>query len=113
MIAWLEHARRGLLAAGASVLRRTLLGGIALYQRTLSPVLPVITLGACTCRFFPTCSHYAFEAIRTHGVLAGSGFALRRLLKCTPLHPGGVDPVPPAGIRRAASSFACRAVKSG
>lgn len=73
---------------------RTLLFLLRLYQRTLSPVLPVLTLGRCGCRFSPTCSHYAAEAIRTHGALAGLGLAIARLVKCTPLHPGGHDPVP-------------------
>ena len=68
---------------------------IRLYQRTLSPLLPVVTTGACGCRFAPTCSHYAVEALRNHGAFAGSWLALRRLAKCTPLHPGGIDPVPP------------------
>lgn len=68
---------------------------VRLYQRTLSPLLPVVTAGACACRFAPTCSHYAVEALRTHGALAGSWLALRRLLRCTPLHPGGIDLVPP------------------
>lgn len=74
---------------------RLLLGAIRLYQRTLSPVLPVITLGQCACRFAPTCSHYAAEAIRLHGAATGTWLALRRLAKCTPFHPGGLDPVPP------------------
>lgn len=73
---------------------RALLALIRLYQRTLSPALPVLTLGSCGCRFAPTCSHYAAEAIQTHGVLAGLGLAAIRLAKCTPLHPGGLDPVP-------------------
>lgn len=47
------------------------------------------------CRFYPTCSTYASEAIATHGSLRGSWLALRRLLKCHPWHEGGVDPVPP------------------
>ncbi len=68
---------------------------VRLYQRTLSPLLPVVTAGACGCRFAPTCSHYAVEALRTHGALTGSALAVRRLLNCTPLHPGGVDLVPP------------------
>lgn len=86
-----EAAHRGGLAGLPA---RLLLGLIRLYQRTLSPALPVLTLGACGCRFSPTCSHYAAEAIRTHGALSGTTLAVRRLLKCTPLHPGGHDPVP-------------------
>jgi putative membrane protein insertion efficiency factor len=74
---------------------RTLLVLIRLYQRTISRALPVVTLGRCGCRFAPTCSHYAAEAIQTHGALAGVTLALIRLAKCTPLHPGGFDPVPP------------------
>ena len=71
-----------------------LLLAIRLYQRTLAPALPIITMGRCGCRFAPTCSHYAGEAIRTHGALAGCALAAIRLAKCTPLHPGGFDPVP-------------------
>ena len=72
-----------------------LLVALRIYQRTLSPVLPVLTLGRCGCRFHPTCSHYAVGAIQAHGALRGLGLALVRLVKCTPLHPGGFDPVPP------------------
>lgn len=67
---------------------------IRLYQRTLSPALPVFFGSACGCRFSPTCSHYAADAIRTRGALIGTALAVVRLLKCTPLHPGGFDPVP-------------------
>lgn len=79
---------------------RMLLAAIWVYQRTLSPVLPVVTGGACGCRFAPTCSHYAAEAIRVHGAVAGTWLALRRLVRCTPLHPGGLDPVPPRAAPR-------------
>ena len=72
-----------------------LLGLIWLYQRTLSPVLPGVFGHACGCRFSPTCSHYAAGAIRNHGAIRGTFLAVRRLVKCTPLHPGGFDPVPP------------------
>jgi uncharacterized protein len=72
-----------------------LLAALRFYQRTLSPVLPIVTLGGCACRFAPTCSHYAIEAIERHGVVRGTWLALRRLVKCTPLHAGGFDPVPP------------------
>jgi uncharacterized protein len=73
-----------------------LLTSIRLYQRLVSPVLPAVFGSACGCRFSPTCSHYAAEAVRLHGPLAGTWLALRRLVKCTPLHPGGFDVVPPS-----------------
>jgi uncharacterized protein len=89
---------RAALMACTRVLTRApaaaLLGLIELYQRTLSPLLPVVTLGSCACRFTPTCSHYAAEAVRMHGAAHGAWLAVRRLVKCTPLHPGGFDPVP-------------------
>lgn len=58
------------------------------YQRWLSP-----WLGA-QCRFAPTCSHYSLEAIEKHGCLKGLWLTLRRIVKCAPWHPGGIDPVP-------------------
>jgi len=73
---------------------RALLGAIRLYQGTLSPVLPALFGPTCGCRFAPTCSHYAADAISQHGALRGAWLALRRLAKCNPLHPGGLDPVP-------------------
>ncbi|MCV2491258.1 membrane protein insertion efficiency factor YidD [Geodermatophilus sp. YIM 151500] len=60
------------------------------YQRAVSPALPP------RCRFHPTCSAYAVEAIERHGAARGSWLAVRRLAKCAPWHPGGVDLVPPA-----------------
>lgn len=59
------------------------------YQIFISPFL-----GANKCRFHPTCSTYAIEAIRLHGSAKGCWLAARRILKCHPLHPGGIDPVP-------------------
>jgi hypothetical protein len=59
------------------------------YQLFISPLL------GPRCRFHPTCSHYAIEALRTHGALKGSWLALRRVGRCHPLNPGGYDPVPP------------------
>jgi putative membrane protein insertion efficiency factor len=72
-----------------------LLALIRLYQRTLSPTLPVLFGPTFGCRFAPTCSHYAADAVRTHGAVVGATLSFIRLLKCTPLHPGGLDPVPP------------------
>jgi putative membrane protein insertion efficiency factor len=93
---------------GSSFLRRVtrlpaqaLLGLVWLYQRAVSPVLPAVFGPNCGCRFSPTCSHYAAEAMRTHGALVGSGLTLWRLLRCTPLSAGGLDPVPPSpSLRR-------------
>jgi uncharacterized protein len=92
------------LAAAGSLPARGLLGLIWIYRRTLSPVLPVVLGPACGCRFHPTCAEYAAQAVRAHGVLAGGWLALRRVLKCQPLHPGGFDPVPPSPWRRHAAS---------
>ena len=63
------------------------------YQLTLSPYL------GRQCRFHPSCSHYATEAIERHGLSRGSVLALRRLGRCQPFHPGGVDLVPVASGR--------------
>jgi putative membrane protein insertion efficiency factor len=58
------------------------------YQRAISPLLPP------ACRFAPTCSEYAVEAIGAHGVVRGVGLAMRRLARCHPFNPGGYDPPP-------------------
>lgn len=65
-----------------------------LYQKLVSPALQVAA-PSCGCRFAPTCSHYAREALREHGLLTGVALTVRRLAKCGPWHPGGIDPVPP------------------
>jgi putative membrane protein insertion efficiency factor len=75
-------------------LARALSALIWVYQRTLSPALSVAAPG-CGCRFAPTCSHYAQDALREHGALTGCWLTLHRLAKCGPWHPGGLDPVPP------------------
>jgi hypothetical protein len=71
-------------------MKRILLALIGAYRLLLSPVL------GASCRFYPTCSAYAAEAIETHGALRGAWLALKRIVKCHPWHPGGLDPVPPA-----------------
>lgn len=71
------------------MLKWTLLSLIKIYKRYISPLLP------SACRFRPTCSVYAYEAIETYGPVKGAWMGFRRLLRCHPLHPGGFDPVPP------------------
>jgi putative membrane protein insertion efficiency factor len=71
-----------------SVPRRLLATLIRGYQRFLSPALPP------SCRFHPSCSQYALEAVTRHGALKGGWLAARRLARCHPFHPGGFDPVP-------------------
>jgi putative membrane protein insertion efficiency factor len=65
-----------------------LVGLIRLYKKLLSPVLPP------ACRFQPTCSDYAADAIQKHGPVRGVFLAVRRIVRCAPWHPGGFDPVP-------------------
>lgn len=80
-----------------SPLAWTLRGLVRGYQLVLSPLF------GPRCRFYPSCSAYAIEAISTHGAVKGSWLAGRRLLRCHPWNPGGVDHVPPAGGRASAA----------
>ncbi|HOX92842.1 MAG TPA: membrane protein insertion efficiency factor YidD [Spirochaetales bacterium] len=70
------------------LLSLALVGLIWLYQKLISPLKPP------SCRFYPTCSAYALEAIQKHGPFKGSFLAVKRILHCHPYHPGGYDPVP-------------------
>ena len=69
------------------MIRHAALGLIVVYQCTLSRLLPP------ACRFWPSCSRYAYEAIERYGVSQGGWLTLRRLARCHPFHPGGFDPV--------------------
>jgi uncharacterized protein len=69
-------------------LKSVLLKGILFYQKFISPLKPP------TCRFYPSCSHYGMEAIERFGAIRGGWLTIKRILKCHPFHPGGVDPVP-------------------
>lgn len=70
------------------MIKKILKSFIFLYRRLVSPVLPP------SCRFHPSCSEYASDAIEVHGALKGLYLAARRLLRCHPYNPGGYDPVP-------------------
>jgi uncharacterized protein len=72
----------------AAVPRTALILLVRAYQIALSPLLPA------SCRYYPSCSAYAVEALERHGALRGGWLTLRRLARCNPLRPGGYDPVP-------------------
>lgn len=82
------------LAAGPGRVARLLLLPIVAYRRWLSPILPA------RCRFHPTCSAYAVEALRIRGTGRAAGLVLWRILRCQPFHSGGYDPVPLPRVAR-------------
>lgn len=84
-----EPALRDLELRPSTVLRFPVLALIRLYQMTLSKALP-----PNTCRFYPSCSHYGYQAIYKHGLIKGTLLAIWRVLRCNPFNPGGYDPVP-------------------
>lgn len=71
-----------------AVAKRIILKILHLYRKYLSPLK-----GAASCRFYPTCSQYAVEAVTRYGACKGGWMAFRRVLRCHPFHPGGYDPV--------------------
>jgi uncharacterized protein len=76
------------------VIRGALVLLVRLYQRLISPLLPP------ACRFYPSCSAYAVQALERHGAARGSWLTVRRLCRCHPFHPGGIDPVPELTLKR-------------
>ena len=68
--------------------KKSILTMIRFYKREISPMLPP------SCRFVPTCSEYAMQAVEKYGAAKGGYLALRRILRCNPFHKGGYDPVP-------------------
>ena len=69
-------------------MKTILLWGIRFYQKHISPLFPP------ACRFYPTCSHYTYQAIERYGVWRGGWMGAKRIARCHPFHPGGYDPVP-------------------
>ncbi|HHS50176.1 MAG TPA: membrane protein insertion efficiency factor YidD [candidate division Zixibacteria bacterium] len=76
------------MSEAGKISRWPFLAAIKLYQLTLGAVMPP------SCRFYPTCSQYAFEAIHKHGALRGGWLTVKRIVRCHPFNPGGYDPVP-------------------
>lgn len=72
--------------------KRVLLFALGGYKRFISPALP------SACRFTPTCSEFAMEAVERYGAVRGSWLAARRIMRCHPLHAGGFDPVPQSAV---------------
>lgn len=73
----------------SNIPRLLLLAIIRFYQGTISKAIP-----SDTCRFYPTCSHYGYQAVFKYGVIKGGWMAFTRVLRCNPFNPGGYDPVP-------------------
>lgn len=71
-------------------MKKALMSFIRFYQKRIS-----LLFGSDKCRYYPSCSQYALEALEIHGLLKGSFLAIRRLMRCNIFFPGGVDPVPP------------------
>jgi hypothetical protein len=87
-VLYTHQTRLAALTASDCVMKQVLLVLIKCYQLCFSPFF------GGQCRFYPSCSAYAAEAIDTHGALRGTWLAIMRLLRCHPWHPGGMDPVP-------------------
>jgi putative membrane protein insertion efficiency factor len=81
-------------------MKYVLIGLLKLYRLCISPMYGQV------CRFYPSCSAYALEAVERHGAVRGSWLAVRRLVRCHPWNPGGYDPVPPKDVDRGADGSA-------
>lgn len=79
---------------GGRVMKRAAQAPVHFYRKVISPLTPP------SCRFYPTCSMYALEAIEKHGAAKGAWLAAKRIARCHPFHAGGYDPVPPASDGR-------------
>jgi putative membrane protein insertion efficiency factor len=95
----------GTVSPRASTAARLLMLPVSGYRRFISPALPP------RCRFEPSCSAYALEALQRHGAARGLWLALRRIARCHPFHPGGYDPVPPKAAAAGATGPSARGRK--
>lgn len=77
-----------LFSRGDIQVKKVIIGGIKMYQKAISPLLPP------SCRYYPTCSHYAITAVEKHGTVKGTLMGATRILRCHPFVKGGYDPVP-------------------
>lgn len=84
-----EPRLRDLPITFRNIPRMPILALIRLYQAVISPALP-----SNTCRFYPSCSHYGYQAVYKYGAIKGTIMAAWRVLRCNPFNPGGFDPVP-------------------
>lgn len=91
--------------ATSGIPARVLIWLVTGYRRFISPLL------GPRCRFYPSCSAYAIEALQVHGALRGVGLTIWRLLRCQPFHPGGYEPVPPRRSRSTAGAKTASAPK--
>lgn len=82
---------RDIVDGGSRILALAGIGAVRTYQWTIRPLI------GANCRFHPSCSDYAIEALHIHGAFRGSALAARRILRCNPWHEGGFDPVPGSG----------------
>ena len=98
---WMFNVQRWALNVPQSVL----IFAIRVYRWTISPVQTFLFGLAGGCRFTPTCSQYALEAIHAHGAIAGGWLAMKRICRCHPWGEGGSDPVPECGMRPSALRY--------
>jgi len=94
---WSFGLRHSLVIRASSLVIRALALAIRMYQLTVSPAQILLFGAGSGCRFTPTCSQYAMDAIHTHGAVAGGRLAARRICRCHPWGQGGHDPVPECG----------------
>jgi uncharacterized protein len=99
---WSFRLRHSLVISASSLVIHTLVFAIRVYRWTVAPAQTFLFGPASGCRFTPTCSQYAMEAVHTHGAVAGGWLATKRVCRCHPWGEGGHDPVPrrEIGVRR-------------